>query len=355
MRTIRWGMIGCGDVAEVKSGPGFYKARNSRLVAVMRRDGVRAADFARRHQVPRWYDDADEIIRADDIDAVYIATLPDSHHDYTLRCAAARKPVYVEKPMALELAQCVEMVDACKANHVPLWVAHYRRTLARFVAVRDLVAKGTIGEVRMATLRQLQRLPAADEANSRALAWRTDPSLGGGLFFESVGHALDILDFMLGPIVDVQAFVDNQAGAFESEDIVVANFRFASGVYGSGTWCYASDVDDEFAEIVGARGTIRFSITRPVPIRVTRNGKSEEIPIDDPPHVHQPMIQSIVDELNGEGRCPSTGDTALRTARILDAIVRDFRQRIGAVRGAPISVGRALATEPATADKTKRP
>src|SRR5882672_698824 len=124
MKTIRWGVIGCGDVAEVKSGPGFYKAGNSQLVAVMRRNGALAADFARRHNVPRWHVDADAIIRANDIDAVYIATHTDSHHEYTLRCAAAGKPVYVEKPMALHLRQCIEMVEACEANKVPLWVGY---------------------------------------------------------------------------------------------------------------------------------------------------------------------------------------------------------------------------------------
>jgi predicted dehydrogenase len=325
-RTIRWGLIGCGDVAEVKSGPGFYEARNSRLVAVMRRNAVLAADFARRHQVPRWHDDADAIILAEDIDAIYIATLPDSHHDYTLRCATARKPVYVEKPMALELDECTAMVTACEANRVPLWVAYYRRKLERFEAVRDLVHQGAIGDVRMVLIRQFQRLRAPGDANGNALAWRVDASLGGGLFFEGVGHTLDILDFLLGPIADVQAFADNQARAYTMEDVVVANFRFASGAYGSGAWGYASDLEDEFVEIIGARGTIRFSITRPVPIGITRGGRTEHVAIDDPAHVHQPMIQSIVDELNGEGQCPSTGQTALRTARVLDAIVRDFRR-----------------------------
>jgi len=113
-------MIGCGDVAEVKSGPGFYKARDSELVAVMRRNGSLAADYARRHNVARWHDDADAIINAPDIDAVYIATLTDSHHEYTLRCAAAGKPAYVEKPMALDATQCAEMIGACKAHRVPL-------------------------------------------------------------------------------------------------------------------------------------------------------------------------------------------------------------------------------------------
>lgn len=327
MKTIRWGMIGCGDVAEVKSGPGFYKARNSRLVAVMRRNGDLAADFARRHGVPRWHDDADAIILADDIDAVYIATLTDSHHHYTLRCAAAQKPVYVEKPMALELAQCIEMVEACKAKRVPLWVGYYRRRLPRFEAVRELIAGGAIGEARMAAVRQLQRAPTPGDLAMPALAWRVDASRGGGLFFEGVGHTLDVLDFLLGPVADVHAFAGNQAHIHATEDAVVASFRFASGAYGSGLWCYASGVEEEYVEIIGSRGSIRFSITRPLPIRVITDGEAREIAVADPPHVHQPLIQSIVDELNGDGKCPSDGDSALRTARVLDAIVRDFRQQ----------------------------
>ena len=327
MKTIRWGVIGCGDVAEVKSGPGFYKAGNSQLVAVMRRNGALAADFARRHNVPRWHVDADAIIRANDIDAVYIATHTDSHHEYTLRCAAAGKPVYVEKPMALHLRQCIEMVEACEANKVPLWVGYYRRELPRFLAVRDLVAEGAIGAVRMVIVRQFQRALTSADLENRAVAWRADESLGGGLFFEGVGHTLDILDFILGPIAEVHAFADNQVGVSAAEDVVVANLRFASGVYGSGVWCYSSDTEEEYNEIIGSRGTVRFSTTRPVPIRVTTAGHVDDIAIGDPPHVHQPLIQSIVDELNGEGRCPSSGESALRTARVLDAMVRDFRQR----------------------------
>ncbi|HEX6793050.1 MAG TPA: Gfo/Idh/MocA family oxidoreductase [Casimicrobiaceae bacterium] len=325
MRTIRWGMIGCGDVAEVKSGPGFYKARDSTLVAVMRRDRALAADFARRHGVPRFDDDADAIIGADDIDAVYIATLTDSHRDYTLRCAAAGKAVYVEKPMALELSHCVEMVDACRASGVPLWVAYYRRALPRFVAVRDLIGDGAIGDVRMVALRQLQPAPAPDDLRGHALAWRDDGARGGGLFFEGVGHTLDILDFLLGPIADVHAFADNQARAYALEDVVVAGFRFASGVYGSGTWSYASGVGEEYVDVIGSRGTVRFSVTRAVPIRVITPTGTTQMPIADPPHVQQPLIQSIVDELNGDGHCPSSGESALRTARVLDAIVRGFR------------------------------
>jgi len=324
MKTIRWGMIGCGDVAEIKSGPGFYKADHSQLVAVMRRNGALAADFARRHGVPRAYDNADAIIQSTDIDAVYIATLTDSHRDYTLRCAAAGKPVYVEKPMAMNHTECAEMIAACRSAQVPLWVGYYRRALPRFLAVKDLVDSGAIGAVRMVITRQFQRLPPAEQM--KTLPWRINPALsGGGFFFEMVCHALDFLDFVFGPIETVRAFADNQAKAYRPEDVVAASYRFASGVYGSGAWCFAADFDEEYNEIVGASGRIRFSTYAPVPIRLSRGGVTEDIAVADPPHVHQPMIQSIVDELNERGRCPSTGDSGARTAWVLDEMLKEFR------------------------------
>src|SRR5687768_17696565 len=123
MKPIRWGIIGCGDVTEVKSGPALQNAEHSRLVAVMRRTGSLARDYAERHGVPRWYDDADALIGDPEVDAVYVATPPDSHKDYTLRAARAGKPVYVEKPMALNFAECQAMVQACRDAGVPLFVA----------------------------------------------------------------------------------------------------------------------------------------------------------------------------------------------------------------------------------------
>ena len=277
MKTVRWGMIGCGDVTERKSGPGFGKAAHSELVAVMRRNGALAADYARRHGVARWHDDADAIIRAPDIDAVYIATLTDTHCDYTLRCAAAGKPVYVEKPMGMNHAECLAMIDACRAASVPLWVGYYRRALPRFLAVRDLIAADAIGKVRAVTSRQLQRLPGVDQFAEGAVPWRVDPELsGGGFFFEGACHTFDFLDYLFGPIAEVRAFAGNQAGAYKPEDIVTATYRFASGVFGSGVWCYTADVDQEYNEIVGAKGRIRFSTTQPVPIRIFRGDAVEE-------------------------------------------------------------------------------
>jgi len=326
MKTVRWGMIGCGDVTEKKSGPGFGKAAHSELVAVMRRNGALAADYARRHGVARWHDDADAIIRAPDIDAVYIATLTDTHCDYTLRCAAAGKPVYVEKPMGMNHAECLAMIGACRAARVPLWVGYYRRALPRFLAVRDLIAANAIGEIRLVTSRQLQRPPGVDQFAAGAVPWRVNPELsGGGFFFEGACHTFDFLDYLLGPISEVRAFAGNQAGAYEPEDIVTATYRFASGMFGSGVWCYTADVDEEYNEIVGTKGRIRFSTTQPVPIRIFRGDAVDELPVADPEHVHQPLIQTIVNELNGSGKCASTGESAARTAQVMEAILADLR------------------------------
>lgn len=148
MRKIRWGIIGCGNVTEVKSGTGFQKAKGSRLVAVMRRNGELAEDYARRHSVPKWYFDANSLIRDTDVDAIYIATPPSSHKEYTLTVAKTGKPVYVEKPMALNYNECLEMIDTCEENAVPLFVAYYRRALPRFLKIKELLDNKIIGEVR---------------------------------------------------------------------------------------------------------------------------------------------------------------------------------------------------------------
>src|SRR5262245_23496535 len=132
-------MIGCGSVAEVKSGPGFQKASGSALIAVASRDASRARDYAGRHGVRRVHGNATDLVSDPDLDAVYIATPPSSHCELALAAAAARKPCLVEKPMALDAAECTRMVDAFEAAGVPLWVAYYRRALPRYLLVRDLL------------------------------------------------------------------------------------------------------------------------------------------------------------------------------------------------------------------------
>lgn len=324
MKEIRWGMIGCGDVTEIKSGPGFQKAAHSRLAAVMRRNGELAEDYARRHDVPRWYDNADRLLEDPEVDAVYIATPPDSHMDYAIRCAKAGKPVYVEKPMARNHEECRRMIEACREAGVPLFVAYYRRSLERFLKVKKLV-EGKIGTVRYVSVKLHQPATQADKQEEKP--WRVVPEIaGGGKFVDMASHTLDLLDFLLGPIREVAGAAANQAGLYEAEDMVSARFVFESGVHGVGVWSFASFSDEDVVEIVGSCGKVKFSCFGNEPIEFITKAGVKTYDIVNPIFIQQPMIQTIVDELNGEGKCPSTGESAARTSKVMDALLQAYRQ-----------------------------
>lgn len=321
---VRWGIVGCGDVTEKKSGPALAKCDGSELVAVMRRDGAKAMDYARRHQVPRCYDDARHLIEDPEVNAVYVATPPDSHAEYVQMAAGAGKPVYVEKPMARSTAECERMIDWCADAGVPLYVAYYRRSLPAFVRITELVAEGAIGRVRTAVVTTFVP-PTEAEQNSTTLPWRVVPEMAGaGHFFDLGCHQLDFLDFVLGPIETASGQAFNQGGWYEAEDVVNAIFLFASGVVGQGMWCFNASADQrrERTELVGDGGRITYScFSLDEPIRLERNSRIEEIPVNPPEHVQQPMVQAVVDALRGRGEAPSTGETALRTNRIMDRIL----------------------------------
>jgi predicted dehydrogenase len=325
MDKIRWGIIGCGDVTEVKSGPALQKADNSELVAVMRRNGEKARDYARRHGVGKWTDNADELIHDPTVDAIYIATPPDSHADYTARVATAGKPIYVEKPMARTHAECQTMLAACRATHVPLFVAYYRRRLPQFVRAKALIEAGAIGTVRAVTVNLFQSVRPND-SNRADLPWRLRPEIsGGGYFFDLASHQLDLLDYLLGPIVEVVGMAGNQAKLYAAEDIVTGTFRFESGVQGSGVWTFTVDDHErrDRTEIVGSEGRIEFAtFALDEPLVVARRGVVEREAFTMPAHVQQPLIQSVVDELLGRGTCPSTGESGARTSWVMDQLVR---------------------------------
>lgn len=320
---IRWGIIGCGNVCEVKSGPGFYKAEGSELVAVMRRDRDKAADYARRHNVAKWYDDADRLIHDPGVDAVYVATTVGTHCDYALRICCAGKPAYIEKPMARNHAECCRMVEAFAAADLPLFVAYYRRALPRFLAARDLVRAGRLGRLTGVSCRYASASHRrTDPAN---LPWRLIAAeSGGGLFMDLGSHTLDILDFLVGPLTDVSGQAANLAGPYDVEDSVTMQFRAAGGALGTASWNFVSAGSEDTIEIAGTEGRIVMSTFGNEPIRLEASGGVETFERPNPPHIQQPLIQTIVSQLRGCGRCESTGESAARTAMVMDAVLQGY-------------------------------
>ncbi|MFS0723391.1 Gfo/Idh/MocA family protein [Paenibacillus sp. 1P07SE] len=325
MNEIRWGIIGCGNVTEVKSGPAFQKAEGSRLTAVMRRDGAKAEDYARRHGVGKWYANADDLIRDPEVDAVYIATPPAEHLPYTLQAAEAGKPVYVEKPMALDAEECLEMAEACRAARVPLFVAYYRRALPRFLKVKELLDTGAIGRIHAVNTRHWRR-PSEQEMRGD-LPWRLQREIaGGGHFVDLASHTLNLIDYLVGPITQAEGRSSNRGGYYEVEDLVSGFYLTENGIHGSGQWGYTVGVEEDINEIIGSEGRLMFATFAETPIRLERGDKVQSWDIPHPPHVQQPLIQTIVDELRGAGSgCPSDADSAIRTSRIMDELLRPYR------------------------------
>jgi predicted dehydrogenase len=326
MKTVRWGMIGCGSVSEVKSGPGLYKADRSSLVAVTSARPAMARAFAERHHIGRAYDTTEALLAAADIDAVYIATPPASHKQLTLQAARAGKHVYVEKPMALRFAECQEMIDACAGLGRRLFVAFYRRAMPRFRQVRQWLDDGAIGAVRTVAVVQHQP-PAADDLSPDTLPWRVRPEIaGGGKFLDMGVHTLDLLDFWFGPIAEVHGIASNQGGLYAAEDTVTATWHHEGGVQGCGSWCYVCADNRDRVTIIGAKGRIEMEIFTDSPLRLVTAERDEMLSIANPAHVQQPFIQSIVDELTGVGTCPGDPRSAARASWAADEILAGYRR-----------------------------
>lgn len=328
MKTVKWGIIGCGSVTEVKSGPAFQKTANSQLVAVMRRDPVKAEDYARRHNVPKWYTNAQELINDPEVNAVYIATPPSSHKEYVLLCAKAGKPVYVEKPMAITFEECNEMISACQENQVPLFVAYYRRRLPRFLKIEELLRDKVIGTPRHVNCVLYHSLESRYQ-DPEKLPWTVQPEIsGGGIFVDLACHTLDILDYLFGPIVSASGQATSQQKAYPAEDAVSMSFLFENGMHGTGMWNFVSHTRQDIVEIVGDQGKITFATFGDDPILVyDSQGLTQTILIENPAHIQQPLIETIVQELLGNRGCPSTGDTAARTTWVMDQALNEFRQK----------------------------
>lgn len=326
MSEVCWGIIGVGDVCEVKSGPALMKIANSTVKAVMRRNAEKAKDFAERHHIEKWYDNADDLLNDPDVNAIYIATPPDTHAEYTLKAAAVNKPVYVEKPMARTHQKSLAMVEACKNAKVPLFVAYYRRALPNILKVKELISTGAIGSIRSVNINlQLAIDPPSVEENETANNWRVDPEIaGGGYFYDLASHQLDAMDFLFGPIIEAKGFSENQSKSYLADDITIGVFKFENGILGKGTWAFntSSVSESDTVTIVGSKGQISFPFFGNHHVLLEKEKEAaERFEFEISKHIQMPLIQTVVDDLQGKGKCPSTGVSGARTNWVLEQIV----------------------------------
>ena len=215
--------------------------------------------------------------------------------------------------------ECKEMVDICEQKKVPLFVAYYRRALPRLLKVKSLLDDGAIGKVRFVnvTFHQSQFEKDLNGEDN----WRVDPSIaGGGYFYDLASHSIDLIQYFLGDIKSAKGYYSNQAKLYEAEDIVSAVSIIAPDIHLAMIWNFNSFEDLDRTEIIGSEGKITFSTFADNSVALQTKNGTEEFIIQHPKHIQQPLIQTIVDELLGKGKCVSTGKTGLQTNLVIDMI-----------------------------------
>ena len=323
MKEIKWGFIGCGEVTERKSGPAFSLVPGSSVVAVMSRNQEKAKSYAQRHNIPRWYTDAQELVDDPEVNAVYIATPPSSHATYAIMAMKSGKPVYVEKPLAASYPDCQRINRISEQTGVPCFVAYYRRYLPYFQRVKQLVEEGAVGKVLNVQVRFA--VPPRDlDYNRDNLPWRVQRDIaGGGYFYDLAPHQIDLLQEMFGPILRAHGYCANRGGLYQTEDTVSASFQFNDGMPGSGSWCFVSHASakTDRIEIVGDKGSVAFSVFTYEPIVLHTEQGREEIVVPNPEHVQMPLIQNVVEHLQQQGQCTCDSVSATTVNWVMDRIL----------------------------------
>jgi predicted dehydrogenase len=319
MEKICWGIIGCGNVTEVKSGPAFNKVEHSSLMAVSRRDEEKLADYVKRHQVPMSFTNALDLIHSDHINAIYIATPPDVREAYAIEAMQLGKPVYLEKPMALNLAACKRLKAASEKLGIKLSVAHYRRNLPLFMEVKNILEQGDIGAVKEV---QITMFKKTDKAAKDPSNWRVNPSIaGGGYFYDLAPHQIDLVFYFFGKPKSFSGTSTNKAGLYKAEDFVQGTIELENGIVCKGLWDFSinGEEKDEFL-IIGEKGTIRFPVFG-LFIEVESNGQVKTIPFEAPKHNQQNHIQAVVNYFLDKGENPCSAEDAILSMEVMESFV----------------------------------
>ena len=318
-KTIRWGIIGCGNVTEVKSGPAYQKTEGFKIEAVMRRDADKAADYAKRHGIQKYYTNADDLINDTEIDAIYIATPPDTHKYYGLKVALAGKICCIEKPLAPNYQDCISIYEAFEEKNIPLFVAYYRRTLPRFEQIKKWLDTNSIGEVRH--IRWHLSKPTSEQDKSGTYNWRTDSEIAtGGYFDDLASHGLDLFIHLLGKIKEVSGISLNQQGLYSSKDTVTACWVHETGVTGTGSWNFGCYEREDKVEIYGSKGKITFSVFENIPLVLSNEEGEITLKIEHPENIQLYHVEQMREHLLGNSIHPSNGFTAAHTNWVMDKI-----------------------------------
>jgi len=222
--------------------------------------------------------------------------------------------------MAPTYNDSLAIYEAFRNRDVPLFIAYYRRSLPRFLKIKQWLDDGLIGEVRHIHWQKTK--PPSDVDLSKAYNWRTDAAIArGGYFDDLASHGLDLFNFLLGDIVEANGTTTNQLGLYAAFDAVAAHWMHDGGITGTGSWNFGTHDRTDKVEILGSEGSIRFAVLDEAPIQLNNASGSQTLEIVHPQHIQEFHVENIKRHLLGKSVHPSTGKTGLHTSWVMEKIL----------------------------------
>lgn len=323
--TVRWGIIGCGDIARKRVAHAIQIDTGSELLAACRRNEAELNKFCDAFRVPRAYTSAEQVLADEELDAVYIATPVKDHRSQTIAAAQAGKHVLCEKPMALHAGECDEMIAACRENNVQLGVAYYRRFYPSVLRMKELLAAGEIGtplSVGVVCSTPFGMTPDDDGY------WRVIPESGGGGSLMDIGsHRINLLLDMFGEVAGLKSLCGTVAADYESENLATVLFEFQSGMHGALSCVFGTPVDPDEFSILGTAGRLHIAPLngKDLIVETAAGRRVEELP----PHenLHAPLVADFTAAIADDRPPLVTGEEGRAVTAVMDWAYREAGAR----------------------------
>ena len=333
VRPVRWGVIGCGQIAHDKAIPALAAAEHCELLALSDPDAARLERCHAEYPRARAYREAGDLLADGEVEAVYIATPNFMHAEQTAQAARAGKHVLCEKPMALDAGEGRRMVEAAAQAGVQLMVAYMTSFNPAYLAAQRAADAGVLGEIVFARGRHSYAI-APERASLPAQAWRLDPARGGGPLMDVGVYSIFTLRQLTGrSFKRVCALGTTRRLQGQTEwDSLVFSFLLEDGTPGviEASFTYGSSL----YELEGTRGRLslaghvsqRIGGRLDVALRAAAGGVAEqgthEIVPDSLPHFYnyQREVEHFADCIRAGVEPVSSGRKALHELLVTDAV-----------------------------------
>ncbi len=320
MNEVKWGLIGCGDIARKRVATALSSASNSSLVAVSRARSDLAAEFAREFGARKHYSDWRQMVEDGEVNAIYIATPVYLHKEQTVAAAEAGKHVLCEKPMALDVEECDVMIATCRNQSVRFGVAYYRHFYPAVQRIKEIIQSGEIGTPIIAQINAFERFNPSPDAER---SWLMDrKKAGGGPMMDFGCHRIEILNNIFGNPHSIRALTTNALFPRDVEDTAVALLGFKNGMQAIVSISHAPREPLDTFDIFGSEGSIRIPVLNQGMLNIKSSDRERVEVLPPATNLHLPLIQNFVDSVLDQSDPRVDGHTGRVVAEVVSEIYR---------------------------------